>query len=110
MDEIDAFKQSVEHTKQILASTGIVLADAHLAIDGLVLKGAQIEIKSKSAPSILAYRLPGMSEKVIHPVSRESNWLIDIIVDLNDRHKWTREAIADWLETLDIDLTFKEKK
>lgn len=29
------------------------------------------------------------------------------IIHLNDHHKWTRERIADWLETLDHDLTFK---
>ena len=34
-------------------------------------------------------------------------FLQDTIIHLNDEHKWTREAIADWLETLDYDLTFK---
>lgn len=29
-----------------------------------------------------------------------------LIPHLNDRHEWTREAIADWLETLDLDLKF----
>lgn len=29
------------------------------------------------------------------------------IVHLNDRHRWSREQIADWLDTLDIDLTIK---
>jgi hypothetical protein len=28
-----------------------------------------------------------------------------IIIHLNDGHKWSREDIADWLETLDLDLT-----
>lgn len=28
-----------------------------------------------------------------------------VIVHLNDHHCWTREQIADWLETLDLDLT-----
>lgn len=32
--------------------------------------------------------------------------LTSIIQHLNDSHEWTREQIADWLETLDIDLTF----
>lgn len=30
-----------------------------------------------------------------------------IIIHLNDAHKWSREAIADWLESLDIDLSFR---
>lgn len=29
-----------------------------------------------------------------------------MIIHLNDRHHWTRETIADWLETLDADLAF----
>ena len=31
----------------------------------------------------------------------------NMIQHLNDQHQWTREAIADWLDTLDVDLTFK---
>ena len=33
--------------------------------------------------------------------------LSHIIVHLNDSHKWSRERIADWLETLPVDLTLK---
>lgn len=32
----------------------------------------------------------------------------DIVVHLNDYAKWTREEIADWLDTLDVDLSLKE--
>lgn len=32
--------------------------------------------------------------------------ITDVVMHLNDNHKWTREAIADWLDTLDVDLTF----
>jgi hypothetical protein len=28
-----------------------------------------------------------------------------IIQHLNDRHLWSRERVADWLDTLDLDLT-----
>jgi hypothetical protein len=31
--------------------------------------------------------------------------LTHMIIHLNDRHKWDRNAIADWLDTLDVDLT-----
>jgi hypothetical protein len=34
-------------------------------------------------------------------------FLQDTIIHLNDLHKWSRERIAEWLETLDHDLTFK---
>lgn len=33
-----------------------------------------------------------------------------LIPHINDDHKWTRGQIADWLETLDVDLTVKPKK
>lgn len=38
--------------------------------------------------------------------------LVFLIPHINDTHKWTREAIADWLETLpsDIDLTIRPKE
>lgn len=28
-----------------------------------------------------------------------------VVIHLNDYHHWTREKIADWLDTLDVDLT-----
>lgn len=37
----------------------------------------------------------------------EQSSLAFIIPHINDEHKWTRERIADWLDTLDIDLTVK---
>lgn len=52
-------------------------------------------------------KLPGIKENVKHPVTQEYDELEDIIIDLNDDCKWTRYEIADWLETLDIDIRFK---
>lgn len=60
--------------------------------------------------------LPGITEVVKHPQSQEncSNYgharIKDMIMHLNDGHRWTREQIADWLETLDVDLTFKSSE
>lgn len=60
--------------------------------------------------------MPGISERVMCPQldctdmhleeasTKVTIW--DMVQHLNDRHKWTREAIADWLETLDVDLSF----
>jgi hypothetical protein len=31
----------------------------------------------------------------------ETIWLPSIIVHLNDHHKWTREQIADWIDTFE---------
>lgn len=36
--------------------------------------------------------------------------LQSLIIHLNDDHKWARERIADWLDTLDADLEFKGEK
>lgn len=33
--------------------------------------------------------------------------LLYLIVHLNDHHKWTREQIADWVESQDLDLRFE---
>lgn len=42
-----------------------------------------------------------------HPVNGNKGYLVDVIISLNDTLKWSREKIADWLETLDLDLRFK---
>lgn len=75
-----------------------------------------------SVPSASSYvhQLPGVNEYCNHPKPKNDedaglcNWSMtqensipDTIMHLNDRHKWTREEIADWLETLDVDLRFK---
>lgn len=33
--------------------------------------------------------------------------LTTLLIHLNDSHRWTREAIADWLEAQDLDLEFR---
>lgn len=40
---------------------------------------------------------------------REKMNLSQAIQHLNDEHCWSREAIAYWLDTLDVDLTFKRE-
>jgi hypothetical protein len=51
--------------------------------------------------------LPGVNDLVKNPMTDEVLALREVIINLNDRHKWTREQIADWIETLDIDTRFK---
>jgi len=65
--------------------------------------------KNLSASTIIrtAEQLPGVNEKVKHPVGGIEYKLLDIIMSLNDEYKWTREQIADWIETLGVDTTFK---
>ena len=54
--------------------------------------------------------LPGLDEMVKHPVDGRQGSLKHVIINLNDQHRWTREQIADWLDTLDIDLRFKNEQ
>lgn len=57
--------------------------------------------------------LPGLMKDVVCPQchaddshEHEESSVWEIVQRLNDSHKWSREQIADWLETLDIDITF----
>ena len=58
----------------------------------------------------LASSIPGIHQKVIHPVTKSQGQLYHIIQDLNDSHGWSREKIADWIETLDNPPKFKPPK
>lgn len=51
--------------------------------------------------------LPGLNAEVKHPATGRLCRLEDAIISLNDHHNWSREQVADWLETLDVDITFK---
>lgn len=65
--------------------------------------------------STMARQLPGINEIVKCPCGEHlssnvldyTDTIFHIIIHLNDAKKWTREQIADWLETLDVDLKFK---
>lgn len=60
--------------------------------------------------SSLSKQLPGVKEYVKHPVTGTIGTLWYTIQNLNDNYKWTRNRIADWIETLDIDTEFKEPR
>lgn len=62
-------------------------------------------ILEKCLPQILdsSYSVP--CPKGCRPGFHEGN-IASLIVHLNDDHKWSREQIADWLDTLDVDLSF----
>ncbi len=51
--------------------------------------------------------LADMSDPPIHdcPACDGGGSLYFVITQLNDIHRWSREATADWIETLSIDLT-----
>ena len=74
--------------------------------------------QSNTTLKFLAEHFNGISDKATCPECKENPYgahvpkraLYDIIMHLNDNHKWTRERIADWLETLDIDTTMKTEE
>ena len=73
----------------------------------------------KSIPSVsgdtivngLASVIPGLKDAIAHdcPVDgciSPNLPVVNAVMHLNDRHMWSRDQIADWLETLDADLSF----
>lgn len=77
-----------------------------------------IDYSSKETTASLSKQLPGVDAIVICPactVQDSPLWekkLWYVIQHLNDQHEWSRESIADWLDTLpdEIDITFKTKE
>ncbi|MET0711079.1 MAG: hypothetical protein ABWZ30_01045 [Jiangellaceae bacterium] len=50
--------------------------------------------------------LPNIDQVVRNPVTGDQGPVTAVIIYLNDVRRWPRERIADWLDTLDIDLRF----
>jgi len=52
---------------------------------------------------------PGLLDLVDCPSCDITDFTLkNAIIHLNDKHKWDRMALADWIESLDIDTEFKE--
>lgn len=96
--------------------------------------GAPVFVPSgNKVMSDLNWLLPGLNTRVkcphckdqvqrvnlAHPISdgpvewHDHTWRVhpkqtvsEIVIHLNDQCGWTREQVADWLDTLDVDLTF----
>lgn len=52
----------------------------------------------------LHVNFPTLLRRTTCPVSHGHNGVADIMVRLNDLHGWTRERIADWVETVERSL------
>lgn len=80
-----------------------------------------IKVKPIMSPEEMSRKLPGMKFETFcpepdflmctHPFISRKQTLWGLIQHLNDRHKWSREQIADWLDKLHddgaVDLSFK---
>jgi len=66
----------------------------------------------KAIPGIAnkSFNCPANAIGSQHPKCKRVDFLSDLIQHINDGHKWTRHQIADWLESLDVDLQFKPKE
>lgn len=53
---------------------------------------------------------PNLTTVVKNPVTGEEMAVSYVIIHLNDTHKWSFEEIADWLDTLDVDLYVRNKE
>lgn len=49
--------------------------------------------------------VPGARGATQCPECHDAGPLFTVIVHLNDEHRWTRDKIADWTDTLPLDLT-----
>lgn len=56
---------------------------------------------SYDTPYSLARQLPGIDMVVKNPKTGLQESLYSVIIRLNDGYKWSRDEIADWIETLD---------
>lgn len=87
--------------------------EMHAAGTWALASGATVPAMSGDSYSrsgdVLAGVLPGLSTRVTCPACTSvalRPTVRDAVIHLNDSHRWTREAIADWLDTLDADLAF----
>jgi hypothetical protein len=79
-----------------------------IAVDGTYNPCADVVEKSNDADTLYngSFDLPGAKYLVACPAEdcflKETDMspLRNIVIHLNDSHKWTREAIADWLESI----------
>jgi hypothetical protein len=103
MISVLAAKISANYDKNLLEA----MISYHTSINGLIPKGIGGQTTNVEE---LSKQLPGVEQIAVHPVAKNVNSIRNIIINLNDVHKWTREQIADWLDSLDVDLTFKVKE
>lgn len=64
-------------------------------------KKPSLDVLYRKDIASLASAIPGIHQNVTHPETKQEGSLYHIIQELNDSHGWSREKIADWIETLD---------
>ncbi len=74
------------------------LAAAYAVLDTLTDLFPALKTTKRSCPAPFSPKCPSPPAKLA---------LDRLVIHLNDDHKWSRERIADWLETLPVDLTIQ---
>lgn len=67
-----------------------------------------MSLSSKEKDSYLCQMFPELNQMSVCPVTGDRFNIKTIVYFLNDEYNWPREQIADWLETLDVNLTIGE--
>lgn len=110
MNESDLLIEYPQVINQVLKDVQAGIIDIGQAIETLASKADELlalaESSNDNPLTEMAELFPGLEEGVGCPHCGEAKHrgaLSTMIVALNDDHYWTREAIADWVESLDID-------
>lgn len=105
-----------------LAATGLLVRIRHLdkhykpyvfplpdVVDKMadVFQGLQSDVQVARCPAdVPGLRCPTPFFNIpLRPGHLYTAPLYAFVMHLNDRHHWSREVLADWIETLDIDIT-----
>jgi hypothetical protein len=65
----------------------------------------KVKTELRAACPALAYNPIVPHPVVVRPAGQGDKRLSVVIMELNDIYLWSREKIADWLDTLDVNLT-----
>jgi hypothetical protein len=82
---------------------GHLFRDGKSCALGAAYEAVNNSITGPRKANVLMRRFPALKEKVRHPLtSGITDKLVCVIPSLNDAHRWTRERIADWLESIGL--------
>jgi hypothetical protein len=98
-DQVATFSMSPKFTVSNMPKSHVTL---------IPIKNPDDDMVAQETFSATSWQLPAMQKNVKNPATGEMRSLRTVIIDLNDRWGWTRERIADWLETLDVDIRFRK--
>lgn len=106
------YGMSILNNSKISFASGGTIKNSDFTLDGI---DAYV---NSSAPTFTSFTqlewakdvIPNLKAIVKSPESGAQKSIYSIIMQLNDQYGWTFEEIADWLDTLEVDLYFKDKE